>query len=61
MLGEALTENPGYIKLGKIQAAQNIFKTTATSQNCIYLTAENLVLEVQDEIFTLKTDSLVKG
>ncbi|XP_059791235.1 prohibitin-2 isoform X2 [Balaenoptera ricei] len=31
MLGEALGKNPGYIKLRKIRAAQNISKTIATS------------------------------
>nr|6IQE_A Chain A, Prohibitin-2 [Homo sapiens] len=29
MLGEALSKNPGYIKLRKIRAAQNISKTIA--------------------------------
>uniref|UniRef100_A0A8D2AJ66 Prohibitin n=1 Tax=Sciurus vulgaris TaxID=55149 RepID=A0A8D2AJ66_SCIVU len=52
MLGEALSKNPGYIKLRKIRAAQNISKTIATSQNRIYLTADNLVLNLQDESFT---------
>ncbi|EHB18633.1 Prohibitin-2 [Heterocephalus glaber] len=51
-LGEALSKNPGYIKLRKIRAAQNISKTIATSQNRIYLTADNLVLNLQDESFT---------
>ncbi|XP_058414882.1 prohibitin-2 [Diceros bicornis minor] len=59
MLGEALSKNPGYIKLRKIRAAQNISKTIATSQNRIYLTADNLVLNLQDESFT--RDSLIKG
>ncbi|XP_065379739.1 prohibitin-2 [Macaca fascicularis] len=54
MLGEALSKNPGYIKLRKIRAAQNISKTIATSQNRIYLTADNLVLNLQDESFTSK-------
>ncbi|EPQ12332.1 Prohibitin-2 [Myotis brandtii] len=49
---EALGKNPGYIKLRKIRAAQNISKTIATSQNRIYLTADNLVLNLQDESFT---------
>ncbi|KAG8509172.1 Prohibitin-2, partial [Galemys pyrenaicus] len=49
---EALSKNPGYIKLRKIRAAQNISKTIATSQNRIYLTADNLVLNLQDESFT---------
>ncbi|XP_036619992.1 LOW QUALITY PROTEIN: prohibitin-2-like [Trichosurus vulpecula] len=61
MLGEALSKNPGYIKLQKIRAAQNISKTIATSQNRIYLTAENLVLNLQDESFTRGSDSLIKG
>uniref|UniRef100_A0A8D1EPQ1 Prohibitin n=1 Tax=Sus scrofa TaxID=9823 RepID=A0A8D1EPQ1_PIG len=59
MLGEALSKNPGYIKLRKIRAAQNISKTIATSQNRIYLTADNLVLNLQDESFT--RDSLIKS
>ncbi|XP_036314536.1 prohibitin-2 isoform X1 [Pipistrellus kuhlii] len=60
MLGEALGKNPGYIKLRKIRAAQNISKTIATSQNRIYLTADNLVLNLQDESFTRGSDSLLK-
>ncbi|XP_026569141.1 prohibitin-2 isoform X2 [Pseudonaja textilis] len=52
MIGEALSKNPGYIKLRKIRAAQNISKTIATSQNRVYLTADNLVLNLQDEGFT---------
>ncbi|XP_054094051.1 prohibitin-2 isoform X1 [Callithrix jacchus] len=56
MLGEALSKNPGYIKLRKIRAAQNISKTIATSQNRIYLTADNLVLNLQDESFTRGSD-----
>lgn len=60
MLGEALGKNPGYIKLRKIRAAQNISKTIATSQNRVYLTADNLVLNLQDESFTRGSDSLIK-
>ncbi|KFQ11720.1 Prohibitin-2, partial [Haliaeetus albicilla] len=47
-LGEAL----GYIERRKIRAAQNISKTIAGSQNRVYLTADNLVLNLQDEGFT---------
>ncbi|EFB16496.1 hypothetical protein PANDA_011596, partial [Ailuropoda melanoleuca] len=60
-LGEALSKNPGYIKLHKIWAAQNIFKMIATSQNHVYLTADNLVLILQDESFARGNDSLIKG
>uniref|UniRef100_A0A2K5I600 Prohibitin n=1 Tax=Colobus angolensis palliatus TaxID=336983 RepID=A0A2K5I600_COLAP len=38
-----------------------ISKTIATSQNRIYLTADNLVLNLQDENYTRGTDSLIKG
>ncbi|NWV00095.1 PHB2 protein, partial [Upupa epops] len=47
-----VVRNPGYIKLRKIRAAQNISKTIAGSQNRVYLTADNLVLNLQDEGFT---------
>uniref|UniRef100_A0A8C3SZ98 Prohibitin n=1 Tax=Chelydra serpentina TaxID=8475 RepID=A0A8C3SZ98_CHESE len=47
----ALSKNPGYIKLRKIRAAQNISKTIAASQNRVYLTADNLQLNLQDEVF----------
>ncbi|KAL1764811.1 prohibitin-2, partial [Sigmodon hispidus] len=61
MLGEALSKNPGYIKLQKIRAAQNISKMIDTSQNHIYLTADNLILNLQDESFTRGSDSLIKA
>ncbi|KFO57781.1 Prohibitin-2, partial [Corvus brachyrhynchos] len=48
----SLSRDPGYIKLRKIRAAQNISKTIAASQNRVYLTADNLVLNLQDEGFT---------
>ncbi|KFV97927.1 Prohibitin-2, partial [Fulmarus glacialis] len=48
----SLSRHPGYIKLRKIRAAQNISKTIAGSQNRVYLTADNLVLNLQDEGFT---------
>uniref|UniRef100_A0A6Q2WTV6 Prohibitin n=1 Tax=Esox lucius TaxID=8010 RepID=A0A6Q2WTV6_ESOLU len=51
MLGQAVTKNPGYLKLRRIRAAQAIAKTVATSQNKVYLSADNLVLNLQDESF----------
>ncbi|XP_009876979.1 PREDICTED: prohibitin-2, partial [Apaloderma vittatum] len=57
--GRFFGKNPGYIKLRKIRAAQNISKTIAASQNRVYLTADNLVLNLQDEGFTRGSDSLL--
>ncbi|KAG7243785.1 hypothetical protein INR49_008309 [Caranx melampygus] len=50
MLGQAVTKNPGYLKLRRIRAAQNIAKTVATSQNRVYLNADSLVLNLQDQM-----------
>ncbi|XP_064415039.1 prohibitin-2 [Latimeria chalumnae] len=57
MLGEALSKNPGYLKLRRIRAAQNIAKTLSASQNRVYLNADSLVMNLQDEAFT--SDSLI--
>lgn len=59
MIGDALSKNPGYLKLRRIRAAQSIAKTIATSQNRVYLNADNLVLNLQDVTFTSASDTLV--
>ncbi|CAH2322646.1 prohibitin-2 [Pelobates cultripes] len=57
MIGDALSKNPGYLKLRRIRAAQSISKTIAASQNRVYLNSDNLVLNLQDDRFT--SDSLL--
>uniref|UniRef100_A0A3Q4G5G9 Prohibitin n=1 Tax=Neolamprologus brichardi TaxID=32507 RepID=A0A3Q4G5G9_NEOBR len=37
MLGQAVTKNPGYLKLRRIRAAQNIAKTVSTLLHCLRL------------------------
>ncbi|KAG9484735.1 hypothetical protein GDO78_008048 [Eleutherodactylus coqui] len=59
MIGDALGKNPGYLKLRRIRAAQSIAKTIAASQNRVYLNADNLVLNLQDDTFTRASDNLV--
>lgn len=51
MLGKAISTNPGYLKLRRIRAAQNIAKTLATSQNKVYLNADSLVMNLQELAF----------
>uniref|UniRef100_A0A8C1ZXM6 Prohibitin-2 n=2 Tax=Cyprinus carpio TaxID=7962 RepID=A0A8C1ZXM6_CYPCA len=51
MLGQAVMKNPGYLKLRRIRAAQNIAKTVAASQNKVYLSADSLILNLQDSSF----------
>merc|ERR1711893_247697 len=48
MIGTALTQNPGYLKLRKIRAAQNISRTSAASKNRVYLNANSLMLNIGD-------------
>jgi len=51
MLGLACSRNPGYLKLRKIRAAQSIARTIANSQNKVYLSANSLMLNIQDAAF----------
>ena len=48
LLGEAVNENPGYLKLRRIRAAQKIARVIAQSQNKVYLNANNLLLNIKD-------------
>ncbi|XP_077998109.1 prohibitin-2-like [Glandiceps talaboti] len=51
MIGEAIGQNPGYLKLRKVKAAQNIARTVAGSQNRVYLSAGNLMLNITEKEF----------
>ncbi|XP_002163765.2 prohibitin-2 [Hydra vulgaris] len=48
LLGEAIKENPGYLKLRRIRAAQEISRVIASSQNKVYLNSNNLLLNIKD-------------
>ncbi|XP_014675434.1 PREDICTED: prohibitin-2-like [Priapulus caudatus] len=58
MLGTAISQNPGYLKLRKIRAAQSIARTIAQSQNRVYLNAGSLMLNVIDVEFDDSCDKL---
>merc|ERR1739838_601422 len=47
MLGEAISQNPGYLKLRKLTASKKISSTIAQSQNRVYLNAGSLLLMLQ--------------
>ncbi|KAK3698017.1 hypothetical protein RRG08_064934 [Elysia crispata] len=59
LIGEAMSLNPGYLKLRKIRAAQNIARTIAQSQNRVYLNATSLMMNIGDESFDTAADTLV--
>lgn len=48
MLGEAISKNPGYLKLRKLKASTNIAKTISASQNRVYLNAGTLMLNINE-------------
>jgi len=58
MLGAAIGRNPGYLKLRKIRAAQNIARTIANSQNKVFLSGNSLMLNIQDPEFDDQSDKL---
>ncbi|XP_033641987.1 prohibitin-2-like [Asterias rubens] len=61
MLGVAIAANPGYLKLRKIRAAQNIARTVAGSQNRVYLNATSLMLNLGDQAFYDDSERLGKA
>jgi len=48
-LGEATSKDPGYLKLRKIRAAQQIAKTISESSNKVYLSTGSLMLNLADK------------
>lgn len=58
MLGLAVSQNPGYLKLRKLRAAQTISRTVANSQNRVYLSGNSLLLNIQDPLFDDASDKL---
>lgn len=57
LIGEAISKNPGYLKLKKIRAAQNIARTIAASKNRVYINAGTLMLNINDKEFDENLES----
>ncbi|XP_075225620.1 prohibitin 2 isoform X2 [Lycorma delicatula] len=60
MLGLAVSQNPGYLKLRKLRAAQSISRTIANSQNKVYLSGSALMLNISDPAFDDLSEKLKK-
>ncbi|KAI1285186.1 Prohibitin-2 [Halotydeus destructor] len=58
--GDAIALNPGYLKLRKIRAAQQIARTMAASQNKVYLDAGSLMLNIADKEYDITASTIVK-
>lgn len=61
MLGEAIAKNPGYLKLRKIRAGQQIARTISKSQNTVYLNASSLMLNIADKDFDITSATIQAG
>jgi prohibitin 2 len=51
LLGEAIGQNPGYLKLRKIRASQAVARTLSQSPNKMYLSGNGLMLNINDRTF----------
>lgn len=60
LIGSSIANNPGYLKLRKLKAAQNISKIIANSQNRAFLDAGSLMLNITDDKFDLNLEALKK-
>merc|ERR1712240_186756 len=61
MLGAAISQNPGYLKLRKLAASKKISSTIAQSQNRVYLNAGSLMLDVVNPTLDDGIDATKKG
>jgi len=61
MLGEAISKNPGYLKLRKLRASGTIAKTMSAAQNRVYLNAGTLMLNINDDDYEAGLKSINKA
>ncbi|XP_067659665.1 prohibitin-2-like isoform X2 [Haliotis asinina] len=59
-IGAAIQLNPGYLKLRKIRASQNIARTIAASTNRVYLNAGSLMMNITDPEFDTAAEAAAK-
>ena len=61
MMGEAMIQSPGYLKLRKLAASKKISSTIAQSQNRVYLNAGSLMLDVASPTFDSNIETIIKA
>jgi len=57
LIGKSVSQNPGYLKLRKLQAAQRIAGLVAESQGRVFLNSNTLMLSVTGDTFDDRIDS----
>lgn len=48
LIGQAIAKNPAFITLRKIEAAREIAHTVSNSSNKVFLSSDDLLLNLQD-------------
>lgn len=62
LIGEAISKNPGYLKLKKIRAAVNVSRIISQSRNKVYMHSGTLLLNINDMNYDQSLESqLVRG
>jgi len=61
MMGEAMIQSPGYLKLRKLAASKKISSTIAQSQNRVYLNSGSLMLDVASPTFDSNIETIIKA
>lgn len=51
MVGEAIRSNPGFLQLRRLEAAREIAQTLRTSNNRVFLSADTLMVNVNDDSY----------
>lgn len=60
LIGQAIGGNPGYLKLRKLKASQNISRIIANSNNRAFLNAGSLMLDITNEKYDKSAEELRK-
>ena len=60
LIGNSIAKNQGYLKLRRIQAAQNISRAMSTSSNRLFLDANSLLLNLDSREFDLDLEKASK-
>lgn len=60
LIGQAIGNNPGYLKLRKLKASQNIATILSRSNNRAFLNASPLMLDITDMKFDTSSEALRK-
>jgi prohibitin 2 len=51
MVGDAIRNNPGFLQLRRLEAAREVAQTLKQSNNRVFLSADTLMVNVNDDTY----------